>query len=487
MKATDDVLETGGKNVVRLPKLGDKDSEDANDISSTRSAASPRIMRRKSDSSDDKSASNLKVSRRTYDKATVSVVGGLDPIDEHGFSRNLPNDQKARIRCTTSVMRMPYGTPLRSHALIDRDCLQICQEWDKMDTNLSNRLKMTLDTSEKSKIILVLGGTNCHQRGLIGRDTCVVLACSSTRPDSELVVKTSWPSIHRDSEKNAANVKADEMAGEGKRHWILDHLPEIRHSQDFRSNDEDMSQRRLLKMLNDEEYADEKPFIYDEHLRITFSGRLFSITDLTDVKDIGQVSKKNIRILGVLNDFDLSSVIPLQEATSLHRTGTPPYMAYELLGQSNVGYLYRHDVEAFYYVLLMLCCRYEIVRSPAGKVMKELSEDKKDLPFEEWYDRTTSWEILAQVKLSFFFSLEPIPPSKSFSVFLPWLNDFRFLFRQGLFALANSKHPQTSLSSHLKPPESSTPFDNETIGGYIIPAEILKTISKLDGHSLSDQ
>ncbi len=44
-------------------------------------------------------------------------------------------------------------------------------------------------------------------------------------------------------------------------------------------------------------------------------------------------SKRKCQIFGVLNDFDLSSLIPLKEATCLHRTGTPPYMAYDLLGQ----------------------------------------------------------------------------------------------------------------------------------------------------------
>ncbi|KAK0186364.1 hypothetical protein F5146DRAFT_936072, partial [Armillaria mellea] len=73
--------------------------------------------------------------------------------------------------------------------------------------------------------------------------------------------------------------------------------------------------------------------------------------------------KGEIRILGVLNDFDLSSIIPLKEVTSLHRTGTSPYMAHGLLDHSDVSHLYRHDVEAFCYALLMLCCRYEIDRS----------------------------------------------------------------------------------------------------------------------------
>ncbi|KAK0475733.1 hypothetical protein IW261DRAFT_1644376, partial [Armillaria novae-zelandiae] len=291
----------------------------------------------------------------------------------------------------------------------------------------------------------------------------------------------------------------------------------ILHSQDFRFDEEHSPQKRPTELLIKAKYANGKTFIYEKRvLRITVSERLFPITDLTDVKDIGQVffdifrshhwlyenvqilhrdmslnnmmyrkrSKRNIRILGVFNNFDVSSVIPLQEATSLHRTGTPPYMAHELLGRSDVGHLYRYDVEAFYYVQLMLCCRYEIVWSAEGKVMKELSENKKLLPFEKWYNRTTSWETLAQVKLGFFFGVEPIFSSKSLSDLLPWLNAIRFLFIQGLFALANSKIPQTYLPSHLKPPESSTPFDNDTLDGHIISEYILQIMSEIDGHSV---
>ncbi len=196
-------------------------------------------------------------------------------------------------------------------------------------------------------------------------------------------------------------------------------------------------------------------------------------------------SKQKFQILGVLNDFDLSSFLPPKEAASLHRTGTPPYMAFDLLGQSDVGHLYRHDVEAFYYVLLLLCCRYEIVQSAEGKAMKELPSNK-DMPFEEWFDRMMSWKTLADAKLSFLAGLEPISPSASFSPFLPWLDDLRYLFTEGMYARTKStRHSlRTSQRSHSNEPRSTVPFDNETLGGYIVPTEILEIMSEIDGHSL---
>ncbi len=203
-------------------------------------------------------------------------------------------------------------------------------------------------------------------------------------------------------------------------------------------------------------------------------------------------SKGKIRILGVLNDFDLSSLIPLKEAASLHRTGTPPYMAHELLGQSDVGHLYRHDVEAFYYVLLTLCCRYEIVQSAEGKVMRELQSEKAKIPFAQWYDRTISWQGLSDSKHIFLRTYQTVPTSASFSAFRPWLQDIRYLFGEGLHALeASQSHlSRARLQSRLKQPvttEPSVPFDNETLGGHITSEQILLIMSEIDGLSLNDQ
>ncbi|KAG7442442.1 uncharacterized protein BT62DRAFT_831848, partial [Guyanagaster necrorhizus] len=76
------------------------------------------------------------------------------------------------------------------------------------------------------------------------------------------------------------------------------------------------------------------------------------------------ISMANIRyrkdsqgnIFGVLNDFDLSSLLPINEATSVPRMGTPPYMAVDLLKERCDGpHLYRHDLEALCYIFLMIC------------------------------------------------------------------------------------------------------------------------------------
>ncbi len=275
----------------------------------------------------------------------------LGPINESGHARNLPNDEEARIQCAKYAMQILSSAGLRSHALvtlIDRDRLQLkyydrssivvsqaidiadeeerrlfvamligCHRLtlpqrgilheiledpyiksygemkEKNPVNLFNGLKMTLQGADGTNIILTLGDIIHRQRGLVGRDTCVVLARSSAWLDRELAVKISWPGVYRDSEKklmDAAKAKADEMAGEGKTHWVLDHLPEILHSQDFRFNDEDSPQKRLMELLIEAQYADGKTFIYEERLlRITVSERLFPITDLTNVKDIAQV------------------------------------------------------------------------------------------------------------------------------------------------------------------------------------------------------
>ncbi|KAK0501109.1 hypothetical protein EDD18DRAFT_1102061 [Armillaria luteobubalina] len=107
----------------------DKDPEDANDISS-RAASSSGTMKRKSDSSDDESSS--KVSHRTYDGQVVGYVRrALDPIDENGFTRNLTNDEQARIQCATGVMCSSGLPPHAPATLIDCDRLQLYQIREK--------------------------------------------------------------------------------------------------------------------------------------------------------------------------------------------------------------------------------------------------------------------------------------------------------------------------------------------------------------------
>ncbi|KAF8875829.1 hypothetical protein CPB85DRAFT_1345346, partial [Mucidula mucida] len=47
----------------------------------------------------------------------------------------------------------------------------------------------------------------------------------------------------------------------------------------------------------------------------------------------------------------------------MRRTGTPPFMAFDLQDPHNlhVLHLYRHDLESLFYVLLMLVCRHKSI------------------------------------------------------------------------------------------------------------------------------
>jgi len=73
---------------------------------------------------------------------------------------------------------------------------------------------------------------------------------------------------------------------------------------------------------------------------------------------------KDGTLMGVLNDYDLSSLSTTTGPQGNERTGTVPFMALDLLtaeGQrGEIKHLYRHDLESFVWVLVWICLRYRI-------------------------------------------------------------------------------------------------------------------------------
>ncbi|KAG1721496.1 uncharacterized protein EDB91DRAFT_1275625 [Suillus paluster] len=67
-------------------------------------------------------------------------------------------------------------------------------------------------------------------------------------------------------------------------------------------------------------------------------------------------------LMGVLNDFDLSSLATTKGPLGNECTGTVPFMALDLLTEEGlrgeVEHLYRHDLESFMWVLIWVCLRY---------------------------------------------------------------------------------------------------------------------------------
>jgi len=66
---------------------------------------------------------------------------------------------------------------------------------------------------------------------------------------------------------------------------------------------------------------------------------------------------------GILNDFDLAHLAGEERPSGTERTGTIPFMAFDLLTNEawdgNITRQYRHDCESFAWVLLWICCCYE--------------------------------------------------------------------------------------------------------------------------------
>ncbi|CAE6436339.1 unnamed protein product [Rhizoctonia solani] len=111
-----------------------------------------------------------------------------------------------------------------------------------------------------------------------------------------------------------------------------------------------------------------------------------------DVSVNNLMVKKDNPAEGVLIDLDLGHTVPEDGKqpgpTSLHRTGTLPFMALDLLhGQSEYPHYHRHDLESFVYVLVWIVGKYE-----AGV------EVDRNL-FRSWCEG--NWSTIASDKLAF--------------------------------------------------------------------------------------
>lgn len=204
---------------------------------------------------------------------------------------------------------------------------------------------------------------------------------------------------------------------------------------------------------------------------------------------------------GVLNDLDLSSPlsrVEQEDQLSLQRTGTPPYMAFELLlnirgTAPSIHHLYRHDLESFTYVLLMFCSRNKF--NPSPPFITHLT----DPPFKQWFDPDLSWENLGYEKYGYLFN-KPLSAATdvhpSFKKFVPWLLQLLFAFRDGLIARGcwHSKMDKFNArrKEHLSDGEEGffgqalepPPFDEKTLGGEVVYSNLLCSLSKFDGEKL---
>ncbi|KAF5367656.1 hypothetical protein D9757_010969 [Collybiopsis confluens] len=260
----------------------------------------------------------------------------------------------------------------------------------------------------------------------------------------QFVVKFSFPSKTHPSEAEFV-IRARELASNGQE-WALQHLPFIRDCVTIPFGPDAVQRRHSRFSTICKEYHERCT------LHITIFEPLCSLDELKTPEEAAQVfydilqvhcwlyteakilhrdlSMGNItfrrvggKVYGVLNDLDLSSFLPLRdEPSSQWRTGTKPYMAYDLLTKDwREGPLYRHDLESLFYIMLILCCHYD-------------SPDKalpfKDWPYHKWF--TSGDATVATDKGVFLvWNQSAFPLQSHFERFRKWLDDIYRCFSVG--------------------------------------------------------
>jgi len=389
-----------------------------------------------------------------------------------------------------------------------------------------NTLKFLEGDSEEFTV--TLGDVISRDPATVGRSTVVLGATCEQWSTADLVVKISWPGSLRVPESDFLK-KASEEAEKTEGRWATKHLPRVFYAKDvvFESGS---TLESVASLFEDATFVNGKYRYERRALRVIVQERLYPIKSLSNVKDIGQVfvdvacstcvpfvfrlsctyhisvhrwlydhpgilhrdpSLNNImcrfikgKVYGVLTDYDLSSWKKELETgyarTSQQRTGTPPYMALELLMGPSTTHLYRHDIESLFYIMLLMSGRHTLghVKDGASKEAKSqvvMREGK--LPYAEWFD-ARNYASLGRDKLLFFLVMEDIKLSPSFECFRLWLSKLQDCFSEG-FDLKNS-HVRRE-----KRGESSTggpaPFDDETLGGKVTYSSFIEPVRLLTG------
>ena len=396
---------------------------------------------------------------------------------------------------------------------------------------------------KQGNFVVELVDTISRDPAAVGRSTAVLDATSDRWPKTGVVVKASWPVSGRFSEAVFLEA-ATEAANKTPDEWATKHLPQVFHTID--NNFKPESTLGMVARMFDEGQITNGEFEYERRtLRVIVQERLHHLKTLGNVRDIGQVfldvacgrciapsprfawthtcsvhrwllddpgilhrdlSFNNImyrlgmevmggkpQVYGVLTDYDLSSwAVSLNTdyiKTSQQRTGTPPYMAQELLKGTSDVHLYRHDVESLFYVMLMMCARHTIDPSKDPK-RPVVMRDPRELPYQDWFNES-SYVKLGRAKGSFFTDLETVELSPAFEDFRLWLEDLQSRFHLGFKAkpLAPPKGrrlarllaggPAGGSAGGVMPATSE--FDDETLGGYVNYSAIIEPTRYLEG------
>ena len=149
-----------------------------------------------------------------------------------------------------------------------------------------NQLEL-IEGRSKKKLVVTLGDVISRDPATIGRSTVVLKAKSDRWPNTNLVVKVSWPSVGRVPESEFLE-KAVEEAKNTEGGWATKHLPQMVWARDV-SFDENSTLGSVANLFEGAEFKGGS-YVYERRaLRIIIQEELYPLKSLTDVREIGQV------------------------------------------------------------------------------------------------------------------------------------------------------------------------------------------------------
>ena len=200
-----------------------------------------------------------------------------------------------------------------------------------------------------------------------------------------------------------------------------------------------------------------------------------------------KMEKGEQKAYGVLMDYDLSSWTKDLKSdytmTSQQRTGTPPYMAQELLNGTSRTHLYRHDLESLFYVMLLTTTRHTIGVADGMKKERLVMRNSKKLPFQSWFDQI-DYEMLGSLKKSFLEDKKSIDLTPDFRDFRRWIRFLQINFMIGFKKKFPGKDDEDEEIQRVEARAmgvGSSVFNDETLGGHIQYSTIIEMIPKLPG------
>ncbi|TWU70822.1 hypothetical protein ED733_000231 [Metarhizium rileyi] len=247
----------------------------------------------------------------------------------------------------------------------------------------SNKLFITIPVNthgKKQRQLELDPNPIAYQRAIVCRGTSCFLAKATSAAEFDSVVKYSWTSSMRLPEADLLT-KANERGVKGLAKTPYDNriLRVLAISPPGRPISQFESVAELLEGLRDALKVHQSLYMDGKILHRDISENNIIITD----------PKIADGFKGMLIDLDLAKEEGKGPSGARHRTGTMEFMAIEVL--LGISHTYRHDIEAFFYVLIWLCAHrgWELAGMPKKKAPTNV--------LSHWY--TGTYKDMARNKL----------------------------------------------------------------------------------------